>query len=191
MAGNQSDSAIKAIVVAVAVALLAGGSAPWWWGKLFANPSTNGNSSSPSPIPSADASSPPLTPSVNASNPSPTSSPNQVTHCAKPTTPILVDPGDNTVMPNHYYGQGEPWRFRWLDSSCEDGTIQGYRIVVRAKDAVVPAIDKYVKNTEYTGDLTGTISADNWSWKVQAVDNRNQLSDWSEERKFFVGPWKQ
>jgi hypothetical protein len=181
MAGNEGDSAIKAILVAVVIALLAGGSAPWWWGKLFPSPPTSSdNASKPSP-----------TPSDNTSHESPTPSPKRSTHCAKPTAPILVDPGDNTVLPNHYYGQGEPWRFRWLDSSCEGGAIQGYRIVVRAEGAVVPAIDRLVKNTEYVGDVTGTISAANWSWKVRAVDDQNQLSDWSEERKFFVGPWKQ
>jgi hypothetical protein len=32
---GKSDSAIRAILVAVAIALIAGGSAPWWWGKIF------------------------------------------------------------------------------------------------------------------------------------------------------------
>ena len=36
-----SDGAIKTIVVAIVVGLVAGGSAPWWWGKIFPAPSSN------------------------------------------------------------------------------------------------------------------------------------------------------
>lgn len=32
---NTKSSAIKSIVVAVFITLLVGGSAPWWWGRLF------------------------------------------------------------------------------------------------------------------------------------------------------------
>ena len=123
-------------------------------------------------------------------NPTPSAPGNQTTRCTKPTTPVLLDPGDNTVMPNHHYGEGNPWKFHWLASACDGGAIQGYRILVTAAGATVPAIDHFVKETEYTGDLSGTISASNWTWKVRAVDDQNKLSDWSEERKFFVGPWK-
>lgn len=34
---RKSDGAIKTILVAVAIALIAGSSAPWWWGKLFSS----------------------------------------------------------------------------------------------------------------------------------------------------------
>jgi len=32
---GESDSAIRTILIAVVIALIAGGSAPWWWGKVF------------------------------------------------------------------------------------------------------------------------------------------------------------
>ena len=35
---GDSDSPIKTILVAVVIALIAGGSAPWWWGKVFPTP---------------------------------------------------------------------------------------------------------------------------------------------------------
>jgi hypothetical protein len=33
--GGKSDSPIRAILVAVVIALIAGSSAPWWWSKIF------------------------------------------------------------------------------------------------------------------------------------------------------------
>jgi hypothetical protein len=111
-------------------------------------------------------------------------------HCDKPTIPILKSPGANQVQPNHYYGKGKPLEFTWLASSCKGGTVKGYRLYVKAVGATVPAIDKVVTETKYVGDTTGTISANKWTWKVQAIDNLNQLSEWSEERPYFVGNWK-
>src|SRR5882672_313117 len=55
----DSNSAIKAIVVAVLIALIAGGSAPWWWVKLFPTPpghppiASGANENSTSPLPQA------------------------------------------------------------------------------------------------------------------------------------------
>ena len=48
---DKSDSAVRTILIAVVIALLAGGSAPWWWGKVFPgsvsqNPQTLANSES-------------------------------------------------------------------------------------------------------------------------------------------------
>ncbi len=34
----KNDGPIKTIVVAIVIALIAGGSAPWWWGRLFPTP---------------------------------------------------------------------------------------------------------------------------------------------------------
>ena len=117
-------------------------------------------------------------------------SPAVATHCEKPTTPVLERPGDNQVVPNHSYGEGTPWRFRWLASSCEGGSIRGYRLIVISATAKVPAIDEIVDGVEYAGNTGGTIGAPNWTWKVQAIDDRNQLSNWSEQRRFIVGAWK-
>src|SRR5205809_2821 len=178
-------TAIGGTIAGVAALLTALYSAGIIGPKAAPTPSAVVTAASPSPVPSAtkidDSSPKPIenTPSP-IERPSPSVPGTQTaTHCAKPTAPVLVDPGNNAVLPNHYYGQGQPWRLKWLDSSCEGGAIQGYRIVVLAAGAVVPAIDKFVKSSEYTGDVTGTISAQNWSWKVRAVDDRNQLSDWS------------
>jgi hypothetical protein len=55
----DNNSAIKAILVAVLIALIAGGSAPWWWGRLFPPPQLNppngseANQNSASPPPQA------------------------------------------------------------------------------------------------------------------------------------------
>ncbi len=113
------------------------------------------------------------------------------THCEQPTTPVLKSPGANQVQPNHFYGKGKPLKFSWLKSSCDGGSIKGYRIVVKAVGATVPATDKVVSQPEYTGGTGGTIAANKWTWKVQAIDDRNQISEWSEERPFFVGKWKE
>lgn len=54
----ESESAIKTIVVALVIALIAGGSAPWWWGKLFppSEPSANNGNFTASPTPSREPS---------------------------------------------------------------------------------------------------------------------------------------
>ncbi len=65
-----------------------------------------------------------------------------------------------------------------------------FPFVVRAAEATVPAVDTFVERSDYTGDTSGTVAAQNWVWKVQAIDDLNQLSDWSEERSFFVGSWQ-
>jgi hypothetical protein len=111
-------------------------------------------------------------------------------HCTKPTTPVLEFPGANQVQSNHYYGQGKPLRFSWLPSSCSGGSIRGYRIVVTATGATVPAIDRIVTEPRYEGNTSGTISARQWIWRVQAIDDLNQMSDWSEERPFYVAEWR-
>ncbi|MCP4043769.1 MAG: hypothetical protein GY731_17730 [Gammaproteobacteria bacterium] len=113
------------------------------------------------------------------------------THCKQPTTTVLKSPGANQVQPNHFYGKGKPLKFSWLKSSCDGGSIKGYRIFVKSAGATVPAIDTIVTQPEYTGGTGGTIAAHKWTWKVQAIDDRNQVSEWSEERPFFVGEWKE
>jgi hypothetical protein len=112
-------------------------------------------------------------------------------HCAKPTKPVLISPGENQVLPNHYYGKGEPWKFDWADSKCDSGAIAGYRIIVRAVGTNVPAVDRVVAQSDFTGDLGGTISGRYWTWKVCAIDDRGEFSDWSEERPFQVPEWKE
>jgi hypothetical protein len=116
--------------------------------------------------------------------------PQSDSHCTKPTVPVLVSPGENQVLSNHYYGQGEPLQFSWLASVCSRGSIQGYRIFVQAVGFPTPGTDKIVTETKYIGDTTGTISARDWTWKVRAIDDLNQQSDWSEERHFVVGAWQ-
>ena len=93
------------------------------------------------------------------------------------------------MQSNHFYGKGKPLQFSWLNSSCDKGSIKGYRIIVKALGATVPATDKIVSQPEYIGGTGGSISAHEWTWKVQAIDDRNQVSEWSEERPFFVGKW--
>ena len=76
-----------------------------------------------------------------------------------------------------------------MASSCQNGSIKAYRIIVKAQGTSVAATDKIVTETEYTGKTGGTISAHKWTWKVQAIDDLNQLSEWSEQRSFIVGKW--
>jgi hypothetical protein len=122
--------------------------------------------------------------------PEPTSTkPPEATHCAKPTAPVLTFPGNNQTQPNHYYGQGVPWRFRWLASNCRGGSIRGYNLVVQAEGAPSPALDEFVEGTEFTGNTSGTVGASRWTWKVRAIDDENRYSDWSEERTFVVPPY--
>ena len=124
-------------------------------------------------------------------NGEPKVTPTPQSHCKQPTIPALISPGENQVQPNHYYGKGKPLQFKWLSSSCNNGTIKGYRIYVKAVGSSVPATDKFILKTEYTGGTGGTISAHKWTWKVRAIDDLNQSSEWSEERGFLVGEWKQ
>jgi hypothetical protein len=44
---HKSESAVRTIVVSVLIALAAGGSAPWWWGKLFPSPAPAHQDNSP------------------------------------------------------------------------------------------------------------------------------------------------
>jgi hypothetical protein len=163
---SNGDGALGKIIVAVVVALLVGSSAPWWWPGSGESPVTD----------------PPVSETTSNTGPS---------HCAKPTTPVLVAPGDNEVVPNHWYGQGDPWRLSWLPSSCVGGSIVGYRIFILTEGAARPAVDEVVTEPEYVGDTGGTISARNWTWKVRAIDDLNQFSDWSEERPFVTPEWRE
>ena len=117
-------------------------------------------------------------------------SPKHMIHCSKPTVPVLVEPRQNGIQPNHYYGDGEPWKFSWLESTCEGGSIIKYQLVVQAVGYPRAAIDELVDETSYVGDTSGTIGkGGNWTWKVRAIDDKNQFSDWSEVRSFSVPPW--
>jgi hypothetical protein len=115
--------------------------------------------------------------------------PGVVSHCAKPTTPVLIQPKEGGIQPNHFYGEGEPWGFSWLESSCEGGTIKSYQIVVKAEGAATTAVDELVDEPRYVDDTSGTVTARQWTWKVRALDDKNQYSDWSEVRRFSVPPW--
>ena len=110
--------------------------------------------------------------------------------CAKPTVPFPVFPEDQGIQPNHFYGEGDPWKFEWLASSCEGGLVEKYQLVVKSVNAARPAIDEIIEGTSYTDDTSGTISGQEWTWKVRAIDDQNQVSDWSEERFFVVPRWE-
>lgn len=140
------------------------------------------------PPPSVPPSTSPAAP-VSTAEPPPPPAPTPV-RCEKPTPPVLISPGDNHVVANHYYGQGSPWEFEWLPSGCEGGAIQGYRIVIRFDGAARPAVDEVVNQPNYKGNTGGTVTPGKWTWKVQAIDDRNQLSDWSEERPFIMARWQ-
>ncbi|MGA1841499.1 MAG: hypothetical protein ACMUIU_12820 [bacterium] len=111
-------------------------------------------------------------------------------HYNKPTRPVLTYPAHNGTQPNHYYGRGEPWRFYWQASSCRGGRIAGYRIMVRCENCSVPAVDEITEKPEYIGDTIGTIGSGYFVWRVQAIDDRNQVSEWSDGRRFYVPPWQ-
>lgn len=111
-------------------------------------------------------------------------------HCDKPTKPSLIFPINRGSLPNHHYGEGVPWRFQWSRSFCEGGSISYYRLYVKSADHINPAIDKEVAQTKYTGDLSGTISGKNWTWKVQAIDDEGNRSAWSDEWSYTVPPWR-
>lgn len=115
--------------------------------------------------------------------------PGRLAHCAKPTTPVLVYPEENGIQPNHYYGEGKPWKFSWLESTCEGGSIIKYHIIVHGDGALTAAVDRFVSEPRFVGDTSGTISGHNWTWKVRALDDKNQFSDWSEVRRFSVPDW--
>ena len=109
--------------------------------------------------------------------------------CTKPNAPVLRFPRVGQTQSNHYYGRGEPWRFEWGPSACGQTQITQYHIVVRMTGRSNPAVDTIVSEPRYVGDTTGTLVAGQWTFKVQAIDSQNQLSDWSEERLFRVGEW--
>ena len=162
------------VIAAVIVALVAGGVA--LYNRVKPRPEVQG-------IPA------PATPSGSTA---PTGNPpkeKSAARCAAPIVPVLSSPGENQVVPNHYYGQGEPWKFEWLPSSCKGGSIKAYRIIVKAVGVPTPAVDKIVTQTRYIGDTSGTIRGRDWTWKVLAIDDLNHQSDWSEERRFVVGVW--
>jgi len=114
----------------------------------------------------------------------------RVVHCSKPTVPVLLKPTQNGAQPNHYYGQGDPWEFSWVGSTCEGGTIKKYNLVVNAEGYSNAYLDKFVDEPRYVGGTTGTVGKSTYFiWKVRALDDKNQFSDWSEERRFTVPRW--
>lgn len=87
-----SDSAIRTIVIAIVIALIAGGSLPWWWEKIFppSEPSAPAGNVAPSPTP---------TPSPTAENSTPTPKPRRgIGACAdgdSPSTAFHDSPAPN------------------------------------------------------------------------------------------------
>ena len=119
-----------------------------------------------------------------SSNPpvsTPTQSSQSTQHCAQPTVPVLKSPGDGSKQ------RSEPWRFEWLESDCAGGSIRGYRIVIKAADSSGNDIDEIVDTPDFVdgADMIRKQGAPVWTWKVQAIDDRNQVSDWSEKRRFY------
>jgi len=84
---------------------------------------------------------------------------------AKPTVPSLISPRDGAYLPQ----PSEPWTFDWADSlDLERGIIE-YKLYVIHKDAEIPVIDDYVKDSHYSKTLGGYITDEDlkgWTWKV-------------------------
>jgi hypothetical protein len=113
----------------------------------------------------------------------------RIVHCSKPTVPVLVEPRQDGVQPNHYYGQGEPWKFSWLESTCDGGSIIKYQLIVYAQGYSNAYQDILVDEPYYVGSTGGTVGSHSFQWKVRALDDKNQFSDWSETRRFTVPRW--
>jgi PKD repeat protein len=104
---------------------------------------------------------------------------------AQPTVPSLISPRDGATLPQ----PSELWTFDWTDSLDLESGIRQYELYVIHKDAEIPVIDDYVKDSHYSKTLGGYITDENlkgWTWKVRAQNNKELWSDWSETQTFAV-----
>src|SRR5882672_8985624 len=94
---GKSESVIKSVLVAFVIALLAGSSAPWWWGKIFPSPTAV---VSPQQLPG---------PSIPDDNVSPANKPPShdkpveaapVTETGDSVEIVAISPSTDQVLPN-------------------------------------------------------------------------------------------
>jgi hypothetical protein len=88
-------------------------------------------------------------------------------------------------------GYGYEIFFDWTDSDSPNG-ISGYRLHVQHKDSQYPIVDTFVTTSDYTyTSCNGFITDANlydWEWRVQAEDNLNNPSLWSNTGVFQFEP---
>ena len=120
--------------------------------------------------------------------------PNQFTRppAVDVTLPQLISPVDNEAIlqnssaigcpPDPDKGFGYQIFLDWTNSSSPNG-IDTYQLIVRNKRSRIPLLNIFVEGTEFTqtncnsvvidGNLTG------WEWRVRALDNAGNFSDWT------------
>lgn len=103
--------------------------------------------------------------------------------------PVLLTPVNNDAIPQNnpnigcpfvpFRGYGHEILFDWTDSGSPNG-IKGYHLFVMNINAVIPLIDMFVEDSEFTftgcNDFVIDSNLNGWMWSVQAEDNSGNLS---------------
>ena len=103
--------------------------------------------------------------------------------------PVLLTPVNNEAIPQNnpnigcpfvpFRGYGHEIHFDWTDSDSPNG-ISGYHLFVMNINGVIPLIEMFVEDSEFTltgcNDFVIDSNLNGWMWSVQAEDNSGNLS---------------
>ncbi len=94
--------------------------------------------------------------------------------------PALLSPDKDEILDNGCWDKSNPiiWDFDWNDVS----DAEQYHIYVKGLNAIYPAVDTYVTNSQYQylcdRCYITPYNSKNWNWKVRAKV-KGEWTDWS------------
>ena len=162
--GRKDSSLLKLVGIPVLIALLAGGSAPWWVDLIRSSDQGTAEEGATDPV-------------LGGTTDAATSLVN------------LVTPRNGSTVVQTYQ---QPLRFSWDEPSNPTGIVE-YQIRVFAQSASVPLVDTTTSQLSWTHNRECSYVIDRnrtgWTWSVRAHYDDGTWGDWSETSTFDFSPF--